>query len=89
MQNISRELKKYVLLQMFLNSLLIHNTQQMKQLAHLSTALLLSLSGVILLFTGVIIPPAGIIDTSVLIAFGEISTFAGGLFGIDYHYRYK
>ena len=31
----------------------------------------------------------GVIDNSVLIAFGEILTFVGSLFGIDYHYKYK
>jgi len=29
------------------------------------------------------------IDNSVLVAFGEIGTFAGGLFGVDYSYRIK
>ena len=42
-----------------------------------------------LLIAGFIVPPVGIIDSSVLIAFGEIGTFAGSLFGIDYHYKYK
>ena len=34
-------------------------------------------------------PPVGIIDSSVLVAFGEILTFVGSLVGIDYRYRYK
>lgn len=42
-----------------------------------------------LLVAGICIPPAGVIDSSVLVAFGEILTFAGSLVGIDYHYRYK
>ena len=29
------------------------------------------------------------IDNSVLVAFGEISTFAGALFGVDYSYKLK
>jgi len=33
--------------------------------------------------------PPGLIDHSVLVAFGEISTFAGALFGVDYTYRFK
>lgn len=42
-----------------------------------------------LLIAGFIVPPTGVIDNSVLIAFGEILTFVGSLFGIDYHYKYK
>ena len=30
-----------------------------------------------------------LISAVVLIAFGEILTFVGSLFGIDYHYKYK
>ena len=49
---------------------------------------LLILVGVGLLIAGFCVPPIGIIDNSVLIAFGEILTFAGSLFGIDYRYKY-
>lgn len=42
-----------------------------------------------LLIAGFCVPPVGIIDNSVLIAFGEILTFLGALFGIDYSYKYK
>ena len=45
--------------------------------------------GCALLVAGIAIPPAGVIDSSVLVAFGEILTFAGSLVGIDYHYRYR
>ena len=45
--------------------------------------------GCALLTAGISIPPVGVIDSSVLVAFGEILTFAGSLVGIDYHYRYK
>ena len=45
--------------------------------------------GGILLIAGFICPPLGEIHHSVLIAFGEILTFAGSLIGIDYHYRYR
>ena len=45
--------------------------------------------GGILLIAGFVIPPMGEIHHSVLIAFGEILTYAGSLIGIDYHYRYK
>lgn len=40
-------------------------------------------------FAGFCVPPTGVIDNSVLVAFGEILTFVGSLFGIDYHYKYK
>jgi E3 ubiquitin-protein ligase DOA10 len=50
------------------------------------TSLLL---GFILLFIGIFCPPIGVIDSSVLIAFGEAGTFAGSCLGIDYNYKYK
>ena len=55
----------------------------------LYVAVTLCLSGIVLLFLGFWIPPQGEIDSSVLVAFGEVSTFAGALFGVDYKYRDK
>ena len=55
----------------------------------LLSALLLIVVGCGLLIAGFIVAPLGIIDPSVLTAFGETSTFAGALFGIDYTYNYK
>ena len=55
----------------------------------LIVAILLSMSGITLLFSGFWIDPQGLIDNSVLVAFGEISTFAGALFGVDYSYKLK
>jgi len=52
-------------------------------------AILLTLSGIALLFCGFWVDPQGEIDGSVLVAFGEASTFAGGLFGVDYSYRVR
>lgn len=49
---------------------------------HYATAVVLTLSGVALLFMGFWVAPQGIIDSSVLIAFGEIMTCAGALYGI-------
>ena len=46
-------------------------------------------AGIIILFMGFWVTPAGVIDSSILIAFGEICTFAGALFGIDYKYRFN
>lgn len=45
--------------------------------------------GATLLIAGFIVRPEGEIHDSVLVAFGEILTFAGSVFGIDYHYRSK
>ena len=52
-------------------------------------AVVLIALGVVLLVAGFCVPPTGVIDNSVLVAFGEILTFVGSLFGIDYHYKYK
>lgn len=60
-----------------------------KTTVQLVVAILLTLSGIVLLFCGFWIDPQGLIDNSVLIAFGEISTFAGALFGVDYSYKLK
>ena len=50
-------------------------------------AVILTLSGIALLWTAFLIVPQGEIHNSVLLAFGEMSTFAGALFGIDYKHR--
>ena len=55
----------------------------------LITAAVLSLGGLIMLFCGVFIDPQGQIHESLLIGFGEVATFAGSLFGIDYYYKQK
>lgn len=45
--------------------------------------------GVMLIIAAFIVPPTGVIDPTVLTAFGEILTFAGAIIGIDYHHRVK
>lgn len=55
----------------------------------LITAAILSFGGLILLFCGVFIDPEGQIHESLLVAFGEVATFAGALMGVDYVYRNK
>jgi len=50
---------------------------------------LVTLIGCGLLIAGFIVPPLGVIDNSLLIAFGEACSFVGALLGIDYTYRYK
>ena len=42
-----------------------------------------------LLLAAFVVPPEGEIDSSVLVAFGEILTFSGALFGVDYRYKAK
>ena len=55
----------------------------------LITAAILAVSGMIMLYCGMFIAPQGELHESVLVAFGEVATFAGALFGIDYTYRFK
>ena len=54
----------------------------------LMMASMMVMAGCVLLGFGFAFPPKGEIHSSVLVAFGEILTFAGALFGIDYHYRH-
>ncbi|MDR2472150.1 MAG: hypothetical protein LBD53_01120 [Tannerella sp.] len=61
----------------------------MKMTIQLIIAVMLVLAGLTLLFLGFFAPPPGEIDHSVLIAFGEICTFAGTIMGVDYSYRLK
>ena len=56
----------------------------MKVNVQLWVAVFLALAGVVLLFSGFWVEPTGKIDNSVLVAYGEISTFAGTAFGFDY-----
>lgn len=45
--------------------------------------------GLVLLFVGLYTGDVGKIAESVLVAVGECLTFAGALFGVDYHYKNK
>lgn len=65
------------------------NLNKHKPTIQLLSAIALIFIGCGLLIAGFVMPPPGEIHNSVLIAFGEILTFAGALFGIDYHYKYK
>lgn len=64
-------------------------TKNAKLNLQLAAATLLVLVGCGLLIAGFIVAPLGVIDGSILTAFGESCTFAGALFGIDYTYKYK
>lgn len=55
----------------------------------LLVAVLLTIVGSGLLIAGFIVPPLGVIDSSVLVAFGETSTFVAAVLGIDYTYKYQ
>lgn len=59
----------------------------MKLNIQLITAAVLSLGGMVMLFCGIFIVPEGQIHESVLVGFGEVVTFTGALFGIDYVYK--
>lgn len=61
--------------------------KEKKHNIQLYAALFMLLIGAGLLIAGFVVVPTGIIHQSVLIGFGEILTFAGSIFGIDYHYR--
>lgn len=50
-------------------------------------ATLLVLFGVALITVSFVVPPTGVIDPTVLTAFGEILTFAGALIGINAKYK--
>lgn len=57
--------------------------------AQMWLGVVIAIAGLGLLFWGLVTPPGGEIDSSVLIAFGEVATFAGSLIGVDYHYKFR
>ena len=63
--------------------------ETMKLDIQLITAAVLSFGGLVLLFCGVYIDPQGQIHETLLVGFGEVATFSGALFGIDYVYKQK
>lgn len=70
------------------------NTLNQQRVSHrlrlqLALAVTLATFGCLLIIASFIVPPLGIIDSSVLVATGEIFTFSGSLIGVDYHYKYK
>lgn len=60
-----------------------------KLTVQLAVAVFLAVAGMVLIFCGFWVKPTGEIDNSVLVAFGEVSTFAGALFGVDYRYQIR
>lgn len=65
------------------------SNKYMKLKFQLIISALLVVVGCGLLIAGFCVPPIGVIDSSILVAFGEILTFVGAIFGIDYTYKYK
>jgi len=63
--------------------------KQTKYNIQLWLGFMLALFGIILIITSFIVPPLGVIHSSVLAAVGEVFTFSGALIGIDYHYKQK
>ena len=61
----------------------------MKANIQLITAAVLAIGGLVLLFCGAFIAPQGEVHESILVGFGEVATFAGASFGIDYTYKYR
>ena len=57
--------------------------------AQLWLGVIIALAGVVLRFWGMLTPPGGHIDSSVLIGVGEVATFSGSLIGVDYHYKFR
>ena len=55
----------------------------------LGLSVILVFFGIGLLIASFIVPPTGVIDSSVLVAYGETLTFVGALIGVDYSYKYK
>ena len=52
-------------------------------------AVAIVLFGCMMILASFCVPPSGVIDASVLAAFGEMLTFSGAILGLDYKYRYK
>lgn len=65
----------------------------MKEVQKLSLQLVLAvvlvIFGVGLIVAAFITPPTGVIDSTVLVAYGETLTFVGALIGVDYSYKFK
>lgn len=59
----------------------------MKKNVQLMVAWVVVMFGMGLITAGFWVPPRGVIDPTVLTAFGEVLTFAGAVIGIDYKYR--
>lgn len=52
-------------------------------------ASILTIVGAGLLIAGFCVPPLGVIDSSILVAYGETLTFVGAILGINYSSKLK
>ena len=68
-------------------TVVINKKNSMKTTVQLIAAIILCLFGLALMIVSFVMPPEGVIDSSVLVATGEVFTFSGALMGIDYKYR--
>lgn len=57
--------------------------------AQFTVAVVALIIGLLMIIAGFIVPPLGVIDNTVLIAYGETLTFVGSVIGIDCNYRHK
>ena len=64
-------------------------TKANKLSIQLGLAVTLVIFGIVLIVASFIVPPLGVIDSSVLVAYGETLTFVGALIGVDYSYKFK
>lgn len=63
--------------------------KNLKLSIQLATAVVMTVAGATLIFLGFWVNPTGEIHPSVLTGGGEMLTFAGAVFGIDYTYKYN
>lgn len=61
--------------------------KQNKEKLYFGLAFLSFTVGVVLIFTGLLLPPAGVVDGNVLIAVGEFLSMAAALLGINEHFN--
>lgn len=59
----------------------------MKTKKQIWLAVTMVIFGMVMITAAFFVPPVGVIDPTVLTAFGEMLTFSGSIIGIDYHYR--
>lgn len=71
--------------------MIMENTPRQRRLRtwHFVAATSLLAVGAGLLIAGFCVEPPGEIHSSVLIAFGEILTFVGSIFGFSYNFRLR
>lgn len=62
-------------------------TKETKEKLYTGLAFLSFMVGVVLVFTGLLLPPAGQIDGNVLVGVGEFLSLTAGLLGISEHFN--